>query len=164
MVSPVVRFGETMRDQSRLPNLTETSHNHVRASNKHASSYSCAAVVRTLQSKCRSRFLFFSEPVCRKEGPSIDLVTSSEQAKDVILRMLAFRENERPSALECLQMPWFTSEKKKYVELSNKQVRALVDHAEREAPRVGPVWFSAIVCKGSSNFCRQCLDDLPFLV
>lgn len=95
----------------------------------------------------------------QKEGPSIDLVTSSEQAKDVILRMLAFRENERPSALECLQMPWFTSEKKKYVELSNKQVRALVDHAEREAR----LWWAVVQASGATQLPMEEFEQLSEL-
>jgi calcium-dependent protein kinase len=65
-------------------------------------------------------------------GPPMQpLRAVSQEGQDAVIRMLTCDERMRPSAQECLRLPWFsTYNPTKVLELSEDQVRALLEDRE----------------------------------
>jgi len=83
----------------------------------------------------------------QRAGPPMEHINASEKAQDVIRHMLAYDENARPCVSDCLQLPWFAADEKKTIELSTKQIRALLDHSEREAC----LWWGVVQGSGATQ-------------
>lgn len=77
----------------------------------------------------------------QRAGPPMEKIRhASLSSRLVIERMLAFYEMTRPSARDCLTMPWFKEgpSSKRVVKLSKEQVRSLEQHREHQ------MWWSAV--------------------
>jgi len=66
------------------------------------------------------------------QGPPMDVLRQvSSEAQNTVVRLLAFEERSRPTALECVKLPWFSKNNPTdMVTLSEEQVAALVRDRE----------------------------------